>query len=281
MDRIFSSVINFVRWFTGFGLNYYISIGLFALCMLGALAGLIDNHIIKKRKRSSAWLFSMYIGSLVVNVALCLSECFFKGQYFKSPVDAYAFCFSQFAVCMVFWLMLANDGKQQNKAVNDAAENSNDIGCLSGAKCPIIDLYKELLSEYKAIVNKEDSQKYHANIVEIPEKNSVSPIEEPIKEIVNFDDDENKTDDLRFGRQKENVDPIGDYKYEIPDINVAYVNNLITALLAKNIQPDEREKLQELKLKMSVLPTLPSEISELNALLRFLLKKVVEYDIPA
>lgn len=276
MDRIFSSVINFARWFTGFGLNYYISIGLFALCMLGALAGVIDNYLTKK-KRSSAWLFSMYIGSLLVNVALCLSECFFKGQYFKSPVDAYAFCFSQFAVCMVFWLMLQSDAKQQNKAVNDAAENSNDTGCLSGTKCPIIDLYKDLLSEYKAIVNKEDSQKYRANIVEIPEKTAVSPIEE----IVNFDDDENKPDDLRFGRQKENVDPIGDYKCEIPDINVAYVNNLITALLAKNIQPDEREKLQELKLKMSVLPTLPSEISELNALLRFLLKKVVEYDIPA
>lgn len=276
MDRIFSSVINFARQFTGFGLNYYISIGLFALCMLGALAGVIDNYLTKK-KRSSAWLFSMYIVSLLVNVALCLSECFFKGQYFKSPVDAYAFCFSQFAVCMVFWLMLQSDAKQQNKAVNDAAENSNDTGCLSGTKCPIIDLYKDLLSEYKAIVNKEDSQKYRANIVEIPEKTAVSPIEE----IVNFDDDENKTDDLRFGRQKENVDPIGDYKCEIPDINVAYVNNLITALLAKNIQPDEREKLQELKLKMSVLPTLPSEISELNALLRFLLKKVVEYDIPA
>lgn len=276
MDRIFSSVINFARQFTGFGLNYYISIGLFALCMLGALAGVIDNYLTKK-KRSSAWLFSMYIVSLLVNVALCLSECFFKGQYFKSPVDAYAFCFSQFAVCMVFWLMLQSDGKQQNKAVNDSVENSNDTGCLSGAKCPIIDLYKDLLSEYKAIISKKEEQKYSADIVEIPEKTAVSPVEE----IVNFDDDENKTDDLRFGRQKENVDPIGDYKCEIPDINVAYVNNLITALLAKNIQPDEREKLQELKLKMNVLPTLPSEISELNALLRFLLKKVVEYDIPA
>lgn len=277
MDRIFSTVIRFAKNFTKLGLNYYISIGVFALCMLGAIAGLIDNYIAKKKKRSSAWLFSMYLGSLLLNVALCLSECIFKGQYFKSPVDAYAFCFSQFAVCMVFWLMLQSDGKQQNKAVNDSSENSNDTGCLSGAKCPIIDLYKDLLSEYKAIINKEDSQKYRANIVEIPEKTAVSPIEE----IVNFDDDENKTDDLRFGRQKENVDPIGDYKCEIPDINVAYVNNLITALLAKNIQPDEREKLQELKLKMSVLPTLPSEISELNALLRFLLKKVVEYDIPA
>ena len=86
---------------------------------------------------------------------------------------------------------------------------------------------------------------------------------------------------MQFEPQKENVDPIGDYKCEIPDINVAYVNNLIAALLAKNIQPDEREKLQELKLKMNVLPTSPGEISELNALLRFLLKKVAEYDIPA
>ena len=133
------------------------------------------------------------------------------------------------------------------------------------------------MNEYKAIISRKEEQKYSADIVEIPEKTAVSPVEE----IVNFDDDENEPDDLQFESQKENVEPIGDYKCEIPDINVAYVNNLIAALLAKNIQPDEREKLQELKLKMNVLPTSPCEISELNALLRFLLKKVAEYDIPA
>lgn len=277
MDRFFSTVIRFAKNFTKLGLNYYISIGVFALCMLGAIAGLIDNYIAKKKKRSSAWLFSMYLGSLLLNVALCLSECVFKGQYFKSPVDAYAFCFSQFAVCMVFWLMLQSDAKLQKTDNKKAVEKSDNTACLSGAKCPIIDLYEDLLNEYKAIISRKEEQKYSADIVEIPEKTAVSPVEE----IVNFDDDENEPDDLQFEPQRENVEPIGDYKCEIPDINVAYVNNLIAALLAKNIQPDEREKLQELKLKMNVLPTSPGEISELNALLRFLLKKVAEYDIPA
>ena len=275
MDRIFSSVINFARWFTELGLNYYISIGLFALCMLGALAGLIDNYLTKKKKRSSACLFAMYLGSLLVNVALCLSESLFKGQYFKGPADAYAFCFSQFAVCMVFWLMLQSDRKVQKATAGKEVGKSDNTACLSGAKCPIIDLYEDLLDEYKTIVSRNEQQKYKTDIIEMPEKPQVSPIEEIVES------NNAGCSDLQFVSQEEKSDADDNFKGELPDINVAYVNNLIAALFAKNIQPDEREKLQELKLKMNALPTSPDEISELNALLRFLLKKVAEYDIPA
>lgn len=275
MERIFSTVINFARRFTELGLNYYISIGLFALCMLGAFAAVIGNCMAKKKKRGSAWLFVMYLGCLIVNVALCLSESLFKRQYFKSPADAYAFCFSQFAVCMIFWLMLQNDRNQQKETDIKAVKKTVDSTCMSGAKCPIIDLYEDLLAEYKAIVNKNERQRRKADIAELPQKTSDSPA----GEIIGLN--EERADDLQPETNNCDVAANDDRKRELPDINVAYVNNLIAALLAKNIQPDEREKLQELKVKMNVLPTSPGEISELNALLRFLLKKIAEYDIPA
>lgn len=274
MERIFFDLLSFAEKFTMLGFNYYIAIGVFALCMVSALVGLLVYYVDSKTNAFSVGLFVFYQAAFIINVALCLCESVFCGKFFHTTASAYAFCFSQYAICLIFWIMLYKDKKVTSKN----AEKPNDKSCTNCAKCSIIDLYGDLLADLKskneALRDEGNNKAWHFE--ERPVRYSKNNYwHDDETEYVSDDDDDYPIN----VDSKDLSDNPADYK--LPDVNVAYVSNLINALMSKNIQPDEREKLQELSLRLKSLPTDCAGISELNGLLRFLLKKIAEYDIPA
>ena len=248
MNRFLYLLVTLAEKFTSFGLNYYIATALFGLCILSALVAAFISVVSSRRIKGLTGLFIFYQTAFIVNVVLCVSDSEFGGgKNFTSNADAYAFCLSQFAVCMIFWLMLADkkvDKKQKSAEVPQ--KNSGIIYCGNGgAKCPINDLYGNFYSEQS--VKDEDFRRG-------------DNAEETVRSI-------------------ELIDKI--FCSSLPDINVAYINNLADALLARNITDEEREKLFKLKFALKNLNATPECIRNVNELLRFLLKKVAEYDIPA
>ena len=295
MERIFFDLLNFAKNFTLLGYNYYISIGIFALCMVAALVGLLDYYIDSKTSGFAVGLFVFYQASFIINVALCLAESVFAGKYFNSVASAYAFCFSQYAICLIFWLMLYKDKKTVAKNKKGSSDQQSSCGndC---TKCRIIDLYGDLLENLKQNGNSVTEQKIDSfgktakqcravlqdRRFENAKNDARSTTFESVpNEYVKAAPEAIKSTEITPEEiPPEEIKPEA-VKSGIPDINVAYVCNLVNALSAKNIQPEEREKLQELNLKLKSLPSDAKGISELNGLLRFLLKKVAEYDISA
>jgi len=248
MNRFLYLLVTLAEKFTSFGLNYYIATALFGVCILSALVAAFISVVSSRRIKGLTGLFIFYQTTFIVNVVLCVSESEFGGgKNFTSNADAYAFCLSQFAVCMIFWLMLAdkkNDKKQ--KTVEVPQKNSGIIYCgNNGAKYPINDLYGDFYAEQS--VKDED-----------------------------FRQDDNEEEEARSMQLIDKV-----FCAPLPDINVAYINNLADALLARDITDGEREKLCELKFALKNLNGTPECVDKVNELLRFLLKKVAEYDIPA
>lgn len=264
MDRILFLIKRALKNFALLGLNYYIALGLFSVCILVAAIRLIVVNTTGKRGRGSIGLFVFYEIAFFINAVLCISESVFSGKHFESGADAYAFCLSQFAVCMFFWFALFFDERKlcaSEKKIKSAGEEERGIIRCGAA----------------------------------PVRNEKSPIIDPCaglsEEKANFDadaGDEIETENERFLREEENEKPTSTKLLDkvfsagkMPDVNVGYVNNLIIALKAKNLQPDENDKLDELRIILRRLPTDREDRTRMNELLRFLLKKIAEYGVPA
>lgn len=248
MNRFLYLLVTLAEKFTSFGLNYYIATALFGLCILSALVAAFISAVSSKRVKGLTGLFIFYQTAFIVNVVLCVSDSEFGGgKNFTSNADAYAFCLSQFSVCMIFWLMLADKKNDKKQKTADIPQRNNGIIYCgnTGAKCPINDLYGDFYTEQS--IKDEDL---------LP------------------NDGAEKT-----AQSIELIDKV--FCSSLPDINVAYINNLADALLARNITDEEREKLFKLKFALKNLNATPGCVSNVNELLRFLLKKVAEYDIPA
>lgn len=281
MDRIFLFFKGALEKIARLGLNYYVALGLFSVCILVAAIRLVVVNATGKIGRGSVAIFVFYEIVFFLNVVLCLSESAFSGKYFESGADAYAFCLSQFAVCMFFWFALFFDERKicASKKGTDAEDESRRgiIRCGAAAarstKRAITDSYAGLSEEKEAaddgFCEKEETM-----------RGCVDTSDESV-------DDEIETESELFSdgeKEKPTSTRLMDKVFfagKIPDVNVGYVNNLITALKAKNIQPDEKDKLDELQIILKRLPADAKGRARMNELLRFLLKKIAEYDVPA
>ena len=68
--------------------------------------------------------------------------------------------------------------------------------------------------------------------------------------------------------------------YKIADVNVAYVKAVIEELKNKQIDQDDRERLNKIEFELKTVPVCENQkIRQLNDDFQFLIKKMTEYDV--
>lgn len=250
IDRAVDGVIEFLKGLTALGLNYYISVLIFAVCLAAALAMLLLSVVYCKPKGSLIGLFVFYEICFFISALLCLSESVYSGKVFNSVVSAYFFCLSEFGVCLAFVFALHVQRRTLNKQSKNGVKDKNRaIGpkiAVSGGVC-------DLKSQDRSSRSEEF-------------KETDKPTDKPLSEDCMSDGSSSLLNGA-FERR------------DIPDINVNYVSGLVSALLKKSLSDEDRQELEDLRLRLKRLPRTGEDIELLNAKLGLLLKRVADYGV--
>lgn len=250
IEKTASAVAELFEKFSGLGLNYYISVSIFAICIVAALGMLFCSVVFFKPKGSLLGLFVFYEICFFINALLCVGESVYLGKVFKSVLSAYFFCLAEFATCLVFVFALY---VQRNKAIHGKKGDKNE--------------------KYEAISSKTDVSLDRPNLDKSDEKSPRSYFNGELCE------DSEKTETTELEKCIEFLNEPSEKKTCVPDVNVNYISVLLSALLTKNLSEDERTRLKALNVAIGRLPETAEESKALNAELRFLLKRVADYGI--
>jgi len=239
------------------GYNYYISVVIFVLCITAAAVKLLCSVISRKPVKGKTALFVSYEFAFAVNMFLCMGESVYVGEYFNTVADGFAFSLAQLAVCLFSYITVCAESVSGTESRTEKGR-----------------------THHMPVMEKTDERAAHASEITERAKRSIIDVCDDL-----FDGNDSAGSEEKEINDKpksmEAIDKLLSADSRLPDVNVAYVSDLLTALLSKNLQPEEREKAEALKIRLKSLPATEEGKRELNAMLGFLLKKIAEYNIPA
>lgn len=248
IDRAVDEVIEFLKRLTALGLNYYISVLIFAACLAAALAMLFLSVVYCKPKGSLIGLFVFYEICFFISALLCLSESVYSGKVFNSVVSAYFFCLAEFGVCLAFVFALHVQRRTLNKQSKNVKDGNRAIGPKTAVSGGVCDLKSQDLSRSEEFKETDKTK------------------DEPLSE-----------DCMNDGSSRLLIGAFE--RRDIPDINVNYLSGLVSELLKKSLLDEDRQELEDLKLRLKRLPRTGEDVETLNAKLGFLLKRVADYGV--
>lgn len=263
INKAVDGVVDFLKGLTALGLNYYISVLIFAVCLAAALVMLFLSVAFCKPKGSLIGLFVFYEICFFISALLCLSESVYSGKVFKNVVSAYFFCLAEFGVCLAFVFALHVQRRTLNKRFKRAVKDKNGAiapkTAVSGGVC---DFKPKELSGMEELKETNNSTDEPLNEDQIPTINTASDLPKD------------------FTCDSSNSVMVGGFeRRDIPDINVNYLSGLVSELLKKSLSDEDRQEMEDLKFRLKRLPRTAEEVGILNSKLGLLFKRVADYGI--
>lgn len=263
INKAVDGVVEFLKELTALGLNYYISVLIFAVCLTAALVMLFLSVVFCKPKGSLIGLFVFYEICFFISALLCLSESVYSGKVFKNVVSAYFFCLAEFGVCLAFVFALHVQRRTLNKRFKRVEKDKNRaIAPKTAFWGGVCDFKPQELSGMEELKEKDKTVDEPLNESRIPAINTAGDLSKD------------------FTCDSPNSVIVGAFeRRDIPDINVNYLSGLVSELLKKSLSDEDRQEMEDLKFRLKRLPRTSEEVESLNSKLGLLLKRVADYGI--
>lgn len=249
----FNHFLQSIKEFTLLNNNFFISCCIFCVCALSGFVTLIICCAVRSRRQNVKPILVLYAVSFFTDLALCFCECEFSHKIFYNFAHAFMFCYVKFLILLVLYFMVAvcaSAGKPITGTIIKDTERSNGFAKLEKNESKLENSKKNELNN--VTVNESVCDKNGKNYDCIPQKSKI---------IERF-----------LGGE-------GEIRSFV-DINVAYIKKIIESLKVKDLKDEDREALCELEFRLGGRILYDGKtVSELNELLRFLVKKAAEYDV--
>lgn len=249
----FNYFLQCIKEFTLLNNNFFISCCIFCICVLSGFVTLIICCAVRPRKQSAKPILILYVASFFTDLALCLCECEFSHKIFYNFVHVFTFCYLKFLILLVLYLTIVFC--------------SSAVKPINGVKIKKTEISNDFAKPEKNELKPENAKKIELNYVSLNE---------------NVCDKNGKNYDY-IPQKSKIIERFLGSKGEIRsfvDINVAYIKKIIESLKVKDLSDEDKECLGELEFRLGGRILYDGKtVSELNELLRFLVKKAAEYDV--
>ncbi|MBQ3571765.1 MAG: hypothetical protein IJA15_02940 [Clostridia bacterium] len=243
MDVLFNFVNEKLALFAIGNKLYYLSLGIFiGELVFGCLYLLWLSTFDGLKKVGVRFMYLLYQTCFFIDLGVSLAENYYVGRYYPTPTFAY------FASLAKFVLLIALYG---------------------------------LVCAHRAILNLREKDKRKVEFIKMNDELEEFAYSNATARGRVKGNSQSALECLRASSDCE-IDEFLPLKegYKIADVNVAYVKAVIEGLKNKQIDQDDRERLNKIEFELKTVPVCENQkIRQLNDDFQFLIKKMTEYDV--